>query len=103
LGSERTKLGAIARVWVNTFCPKQLTHDSKPTNVEKSLDSVNDVDRLTLKRLRNRVSASRCRQKKKVWMGLLEKSVKDLEALGSKTEKYLHDLDQQRAALQQQQ
>jgi hypothetical protein len=95
-GKHQIPIGKWVESVLNTN-PGRAT--GKPTNVEQSIDNTDDLDRLTLKRLRNRVSASRCRQKKKIWVHLLETSVKQLEDLGARTEKYVQELEAERSRL----
>lgn len=63
----------------------------KPTNIVPN----SKMDRKTLKRLRNRVSASRCRIKKKVWISAMEKEAQDLVVENEALEKEARELEVQ--------
>ncbi len=68
-----------------------------PTNVEVPEDG--SVDNATLKRLRNRISASRCRQKKRVLAAGMDRGCSQLTILRTEVEKYAMALEEERDML----
>lgn len=68
-----------------------------PTNV--TVPNEDTMDRQTLKRLRNRISASRCRAKRRAWVNGIENAYQSLESLQTHLETYVTKLEEQKQAL----
>ena len=68
-----------------------------PTNVSVPIDR--EIDGKTLKRMRNRISASRCRLRKRIWSLGLEKCGKELGGLTEDLKQYVEKLETERESM----
>lgn len=82
--------------WAESFMLPPPRSAGVPTNAVPDDDTVDQLDKVTVKRLRNRISASRCRMKKRIWMNNMQKSNVALSKLALDIERYVKHLEAER-------
>ena len=83
--------------WVSTNLIQQQTRSAGvPTNAIPEDEDVSKLDKAQLKRMRNRISASRCRLKRKMWTESMQRTNTHLTKLIAEVEGYIKRLEEER-------
>ncbi len=79
---------------LDALMPRPSKKKNRGSGVPTNIQANDSLDRKTLKRMRNRVSASRCRVKRKEWITTLEEETDMIHAQNTELSQRMQELDQ---------